>query len=330
MENLEQKDLLLGIAEDRGEVIYKDNKAMAKLSWLRSWSKNPREAGKKDLTKLKAQMEELGVYKPLIICIEGDNATILGGNQRFKILTELQKEHKAKGSDRYDYVWVSIVNAKTDIDKVKYALSDNFSAGSYSRDKLKEILKVEQGNLFSDYQIEFQDKQEIEDFLDSVEKTENELKLESVSKQLKDIGITEDIIEDIKSMSNCQKIEENYNPQKIIGTGAIEFKDRKIFVLKLVFGDENELLYDELMKEFKVGAEIFREANGNLYQRLINFYGRGTGDVLVKTLHLLANLPTKKIEELKVEVEKKIEQEKEETKKYIEENEDTFSGGMLI
>ena len=331
MEKLEQKNLLLEIAEERKEIIYKDNKTLAKLSWLRSWEKNPREADKKDLNKLKSQIEELGVYKPLVVYLEKDNATILGGNQRFKILNELRKEYEAKGNDKYSYVWVSVVNAENDVDKLKYALSDNFSAGHYTREKLKEVIKLDQASLFSQYDLDFGERQEIEEFIDSMSKTEEQLKSENLSKQLKNAGIDEEVISDVICMSNYGKVENNYDQKNIIGTGAIEFKDRKIFVMKLVFGEENEPIYKELLEIYKDAAKLFKEENGDLYQRLISKYSKGTGDVLIKTLYLLQNLPGKEfISKLKEKAEKEEEEKKEEINKYIEDNEDVFSGGILL
>lgn len=322
METTNQKNLLLEIAEQNKEIIYTDNKTLAKLDWLRPWKKNPRDAGKKDLEKLEAQIEELGVYKPLIVYLEKDNATILGGNQRYKILKSLREKYAKKGSDKYEYVWVSVVNADNDIDKVKYALSDNFSAGTYSREKLKEILNAEQGNLFSNYELDFGGKQGIDEFIASIEKTETELKMENVSKQLKEIGIDDEIIEDIRAMSNLEETE--FKQEKILGTGAIQFKDRKIFVLKLVFGDESEELYSELLKTYNEGSNILKEKDGDLYQRLISVYGKGSGDVLVKTLHLLENLAS--LPAVETFKEKRAEQ-KIADKKALEDYEDFFANG---
>jgi len=322
MEKLEQNSFLLELAERNKEIIYKDNKTLAKLDWLIPWAKNPRDAGKKDLGKLEAQIEELGIYKPLIVYLEKNNATILGGNQRYKILKSLREKYAKQGSDKYEYVWVSVVNADNDIDKVKYSLSDNFSAGTYSRDKLKEILNAEQGNLFSNYELDFGGKQEIDEFIASIEKTENELKMENVSKQLKDIGIDDEIIEDIRAMSNLEETE--FKQEKILGTGAIQFKDRKIFVLKLVFGDENEELYSELLKTYNDGSNILKEKDGDLYQRLISVYGKGSGDVLVKTLHLLENLAS--LPAVETFKEKRAE-EKIADKKAVEDYEELFANG---
>lgn len=322
MEKIDQKNFLLELAEQNKEIIYTDNKTLAKLDWLRPWKKNPRDAGKKDLEKLEAQIEELGVYKPLIVYLEKDNATILGGNQRYKILKSLREKYAKQGSDKYEYVWVSVVNADNDIDKVKYALSDNFSAGTYSREKLKEILNAEQGNLFSNYELDFGGKQGIDEFIASMEKTETELKMENVSKQLKEIGIDDEIIEDIRAMSNLEETE--FKQEKILGTGAIQFKDRKIFVLKLVFGDESEELYSELLKTYNEGSNILKEKDGDLYQRLISVYGKGSGDVLVKTLHLLENLAS--LPAVETFKEKRAEQ-KIADKKALEDYEDFFANG---
>lgn len=318
MEKLEQKNLLLEIAEQNGEIIYKDNKTMAKLSWLRSWEKNPRVADKKDLEKLESQIEELGVYKPLIIYLEKDNGTILGGNQRFKILKSLREKYAKDGSDKYEYVWVSVVNADNDIEKLKYAISDNFSAGKYSREKLREVLKADQASLFQQYQIEFNEKQEIEDLIDDLAKSDNQIKLEGLRKNLKEAGVSEDIIDDVAMMStyNSNEIDDKFSEQKIIGTGAIQFNDKKIFVMKLIFAEENEELYNQLLNVFNGAKNIFQEEQGDLYQRIISAYGRGRGDVLVKSLYFLQNLPKeeffKKFQEEREEIEKERERKTEE------------------
>lgn len=323
MEKLEQKNLLLEIAEQNGEIIYKENKTLAKLSWLRSWDKNPRVTEKTQLDKLKAQIEELGVYKPLVIYLEKNNGTILGGNQRYKILKELQKEYQEKGITKYDYVWVSVVNAESDVDKLKYAISDNFSAGTYSREKLREVLKADQASLFSQYQIEFEEKQEIEDLISDLAKSDEQIKLEGLKKSLKEAGVDQDIIEDVAEMTvyGSEKINSDYKEEKIIGTGAIEFNNKKIFVMKLVFAEEQEELYKLLLNKFENAKNIFKESDGELYQRLVSVYGKGKGDVLVKTLHLLESIPSdeefKKWKEERAEFHKEEEKKDEELKGYF-------------
>lgn len=325
-QEIEQKSLLLEIAEKNGEIKYSENRTLARLSFLRPWAKNPREAGEKDLEKLKNQVENLGIYKPLVICLEGDNGIILGGNMRYKILSELREKYSKKGSDKYEYVWVSVVNAVTDVEKVNYALSDNFSAGKYSREKLAEIIKLNQASLFKDFDLDFSEKESVDSFLESISKTPQQIKIEEVSRKLSDLGIDEDVINDIKEMSmeNEQKINSNFNVQKIIGTGAIEFNDKKIFVMKLIFAEENEELYNKLMEHYSVGSSVFKEEQGDLYQRIISVYGRGKGDVLIKTLHLISKLTS---DEKAKELSKATEAEIEETKKREEAAEQYWETG---
>ena len=282
---------MLDIAEQQGDIIYSENKTLARLSWLRGWNKNPRDAAKQDLAKLENQIESLGVYKPLVIYLEKDNGTVLGGNQRHRVLKELRKKYEAKGSDKYEYVWVSVVNAESDVDKIKYALSDNFSAGQYTREKLKELLKVDQPGLFADYQLETHEAESVQSFINNMAKTEEDLKLENLDKTLKSCGVPEDMIEDIKDMTTIQKASGKYNEQNLVGCGVKEFKDKKVFVMKLIFGEEQEELYKELMDKFDQVRDIFSALNGDLYERIVKVYGASTGDCIVKTMGLLATLP---------------------------------------
>jgi hypothetical protein len=104
---------------------------MDKLLWnidkLREWEKNPRTISKENFERLKNQIKELGEYKPLIITKDG---TVLGGNMRLKAYRELG----------YKKVWVSIVEAETDEEKLKYALSDNDQLGEYQKDELIKLI----------------------------------------------------------------------------------------------------------------------------------------------------------------------------------------------
>jgi len=104
---------------------------MDKLLWnidkLHEWKKNPRTISKENFERLKNQIKELGEYKPLIITKDG---TVLGGNMRLKAYRELG----------YKKVWVSIVEAETDEEKLKYALSDNDQLGEYQKDELIKLI----------------------------------------------------------------------------------------------------------------------------------------------------------------------------------------------
>ena len=100
------------------------------ISKCEPWEKNPRGITKKDFERLKKQIRELGVYKPLIACIENGKYIILGGNMRIRALMEL-------GHTEVD---VSVVEAKTEEEKIKYSLSDNDRAGYYEEEKLAELV----------------------------------------------------------------------------------------------------------------------------------------------------------------------------------------------
>jgi DNA modification methylase len=104
---------------------------MDKLLWdidkLHEWDKNPRTISKENFERLKNQIKELGEYKPLLITKDG---TVLGGNMRLKAYRELG----------YKKVWVSIVEANTEEEKIKYALSDNDQLGEYQKDDLANLV----------------------------------------------------------------------------------------------------------------------------------------------------------------------------------------------
>lgn len=106
----------------------KDKKEYRLLSQLRAWDRNPRDIDEDDFLRLKDQIVELGEYKPLIITSDG---VVLGGNMRLRAYRELG----------YTQCWVSVVDATTDAQKLKYALSDNDSAGHYIEDQLRDLIK---------------------------------------------------------------------------------------------------------------------------------------------------------------------------------------------
>lgn len=95
-----------------------------------SWDKNPRNITKKDFERLKKQITELGMYKPLLAVRENGKYIILGGNMRLEAL-------KALGISEVD---LTVVQAKTERDKIKYALSDNDRVGAYDEQALAELI----------------------------------------------------------------------------------------------------------------------------------------------------------------------------------------------
>ena len=122
------------------------------LDKLKLWKDNPRIVSKENFERLKRQIQELGEYKPLIITPDG---TVLGGNMRLRAYRELG----------YKEAWVSVVEAKTEKEKLKYALSDNDQVGEYQRDDLANLI----GNLpdisLGDYSVNLGKSTPISDLL---------------------------------------------------------------------------------------------------------------------------------------------------------------------
>lgn len=99
-----------------------------KLSELKRWDENPKTHSEEGLARLKVQILELGVYKPLLI---NQNGIILGGNGRSIVLEELG----------IDEVMCSVVKTKSEAEMLKYALSDNDETGEYNRDDLVALVQ---------------------------------------------------------------------------------------------------------------------------------------------------------------------------------------------
>ena len=123
------------------------------------WDKNPRGIKKADFDRLKKQIKDLGEYKPLIGAKENGKFVILGGNMRLRAYRELgQKE-----------VEISVVEASSDVERIKFALSDNDRAGYYDEDQLAELIyphlaKIELG----DYKIDLGQPLSLSDLVEQV------------------------------------------------------------------------------------------------------------------------------------------------------------------
>lgn len=94
------------------------------------WDKNPRNIRKQDFERLKRMIEKLGVYKPLICVKEKGKYITLGGNMRLRACRDLG----------HTTIGISIVEAKTDAEKLEFALSDNDRAGEYDDQTLAEMI----------------------------------------------------------------------------------------------------------------------------------------------------------------------------------------------
>lgn len=103
---------------------------------VKPWEKNPRNAKIEDIERLKKQIEQLGVYKPLVATKEKDLYITLGGNMRLAVLKEMG----------FKEVKISVVNAPTDDLKLAYSLSDNDNVGFTVKEKLAEMLLENKDN----------------------------------------------------------------------------------------------------------------------------------------------------------------------------------------
>lgn len=100
------------------------------ISEVKPWDKNPRNIKTEDFKRLKRQIKDLGVYKPLVVFEENGHYVALGGNMRLRALRDM----------KIPEVEVSIVKAETEAEKVAYSLSDNDRAGEYDELALTELL----------------------------------------------------------------------------------------------------------------------------------------------------------------------------------------------
>lgn len=115
------------------------------ISEVEVWDRNPRNIKTGDFERLKKQIQELGIYKPLICVQENGKYITLGGNMRLRALRALD----------FKEIDVSIVKAPNETTRIKYALSDNDRAGEYDEQALAELAfpHVEEINL-EDYKID--------------------------------------------------------------------------------------------------------------------------------------------------------------------------------
>ncbi len=97
------------------------------LEELKPWDRNPRDIDPADLKRLCMKIERYGQIVPLIVTADG---TVIGGNMRYRAMTEMGWEE----------AWVSVVEAETDEDKLRYALSDNDHVGRYVQERVTGLL----------------------------------------------------------------------------------------------------------------------------------------------------------------------------------------------
>lgn len=128
------------------------------ISEVEIWEKNPRNIKTKDFERLKRQIQELGVYKPLICYQENGKYVTLGGNMRLRALVALNIKE----------VDISLVEAPDEATKIKYALSDNDRVGGYDEQALAELAypHIEEINL-EDYRIDVGEPISLKDVIEN-------------------------------------------------------------------------------------------------------------------------------------------------------------------
>ena len=134
---------------------------------LREWDKNPRDVKDTDFKRLKRQIQDLSEYKPLIVTEDGE---IIGGNMRFKAYRELG----------YTKCWVSVVDAKTEDQKLKYALSDNDNVGYYLEEELKELTAGAGPDFdLDEFKVDLSEPKQLRKMVEDLEKKEKEMAYKS-------------------------------------------------------------------------------------------------------------------------------------------------------
>lgn len=124
-----------------------NNKSLVvNIAKLKLWDKNPRKATPGDMERLKRQIKKHGIYKPLVCIKDGENYEVIGGNMRLKALQELG----------YKEVWISIVEPKSEVEKIEISLSDNDRAGYYLEDELNALILDNPDISLIDYSIDIE------------------------------------------------------------------------------------------------------------------------------------------------------------------------------
>jgi DNA modification methylase len=130
---------------------------------LHEWDNNPRSITEKGFDRLKKQIYELDVYKPLLVSEDG---TVLGGNMRLKAFREYG----------FKNITVSVVKADTEELKIKYALSDNDQVGRTEPEQIIDLLDRNPDINLDDYAIHLQEPETLTEFMSQFKQaTEDEV-----------------------------------------------------------------------------------------------------------------------------------------------------------
>lgn len=97
------------------------------LKDLKLWDKNPRRGTKIQMDKLRKKIERNDLYKALITTPDG---TIIGGNMRYRILTDMGVKE----------VWCSVIEPRDEAHMIEIAISDNENDGEWVEEQLAELV----------------------------------------------------------------------------------------------------------------------------------------------------------------------------------------------
>ena len=182
-----------------------------KLKDLVSPDWNPRTISNEELRKLRKSIEEFGYSDPLII--NKRNNHIVAGNQRFKILKELNKS-KDYNFDEIDCVIVDLEDYK----EKTFNIAHNKIDGEFDDDKLQIVLQEIELSSF-DIDLTGFNKVELEPYLENLEIKEiSEPKKEIVEEKVETKTTTTKTESTVKKTTNPQTFKEdiikNTIPQK--------------------------------------------------------------------------------------------------------------------
>ncbi len=169
------------------------------ISTLSEWEHNPRTITKDGFERLKTQIKKLGQYKPILIDEKG---TVLGGNMRLKAYRELGMEE----------IWVSVVKADTEQEKIEFALSDNDRAGKYEADMLADLTGSFPDIDWKQYSVDLDDPINLAEFMErfdtSKEDTAPDVEEKAISKpgELYALGNHRLLCGDATSMPDMERL----------------------------------------------------------------------------------------------------------------------------
>jgi len=144
------------------DILY--NVGMSKLMWniskLRNWDKNPRAIKSNKFQELKERIKKYGQFKPVITTLDGE---VIGGNMRLRAMKDLGIQE----------IWVSVVEPKTNAEKIEIALADNEEMGYYQEDQLAELISEYKDDIkLESFSIHLGDGVNLEDLLNKYQPEE--------------------------------------------------------------------------------------------------------------------------------------------------------------